>query len=54
MLLDRIVNKREISQSIEVTLAWSSAVPWRTARLSIIAVNLSRGAVTPAPAATPV
>ena len=43
MLLDRIVNKREISQSIEVHLAWSSAVPWPMARLLIIAVNLSRG-----------
>ncbi len=53
MLLDRIVNKREM-QSIEATSAsLSNAAPWLTARSATIVVNHPLRSLLPAPAATP-
>lgn len=52
MLLDRIVNKREESQSIEVHPRWWSAAPWRMARSATTVVKPLLRESHRAPAAT--
>lgn len=53
MLLDRIVNKREEPQSIEVHPRLIERRPWLTARSATIVVNHPLRESLPAPAATP-